>query len=90
MSNTPSLPDRQPLRDMTPAQQAEWYAMQKAELEEFCSYAQQWTKRREGRGKQNYHDQRYHQFFSIAADLITGLDELYQEAERQAAQEEES
>ena len=84
----PEPVERPPLQAMTPRQRADWYGDQTAELEDFCSYAQRWAKRRAGRGTNNDNDQRYQQFFNQAADLIAGLEELRQEA-AQAAQEEE-
>ncbi len=86
MSDGP-MPGRKLLRDMTPAERAEWYVEQRGELEDFCSYAQTWTKRRKRRGIETRNDERYEQFFVRAADLIAGLDELRQEAEEQAVQE---
>jgi hypothetical protein len=77
---------------MTPAERADWYGWQAAELADFASYAQRWAKRRERQGRQNENDDRYQQFFTQAADLLRGLDELRQEATAQAAaadQEEE-
>jgi hypothetical protein len=71
---------------MTLAERADWYGSQAAELEDFASYAQRWAKRRERQGRQNENDDRYQQFFNQAADLLRGLDELRQEAERAAAQ----
>ncbi len=83
-------PLRRPaLREMTPAQQAEWYGEQEAELQEFCSYAQAWAKRRAGRGRHNSRDERYEQFFRRSADLIAGLDELRQDAVARHADERE-
>jgi len=76
-------PDRKPLREMTPGERVQWYRLHQAELEDFCSYAQRWVKRREGHGTHTQNDDRYAQFFRMAADLLTGLDELRQEAEQQ-------
>ena len=77
------------LRDMTPAERAGWYLEHRAELEEFCSYAQQYTKRRKRSGIETHTDVRYEQFFVVAADLIAGLDELHLEAKEQSLQERE-
>jgi hypothetical protein len=74
---------------MTPAERADWYGWQAAELADFASYAQRWAKRRERQGRQNENDDRYQQFFSQAADLIAGLDELRQAAAQEAADQEE-
>ena len=74
------------LRDMTNRERADWYTEQRAELEDFCSYAQRWAKGRERRRVDNDNDKRYRQFFMMAADLISGLEELRQEA-AQAAEE---
>ncbi len=76
----PTSIERKSLREMTPAERADWYTEQRAELEDFCSYAQSWAKGRERRGIQNENDDRYQQFFIMAADLIGGLEELRQEA----------
>jgi hypothetical protein len=84
----PTLIERPALQDMTAAQRADWYATQAAELADFASYAQRWAKRRERQGRQNENDARYQQFFTMAADLIAGLDELRQQAAAQAAEEE--
>jgi hypothetical protein len=77
---------------MTPAERRDWYTGHRAELEDFCSYAQSWRKGRERRGTHTPNDERYDQFFTKAADLIAGLDELRQaaaeEARRQQTQEE--
>lgn len=59
---------RKLLRDMTPSERADWYAEQQAELEDFCSYAQAWTRRRTGRGRRTFHDERYEQFLTKASD----------------------
>ena len=88
MSDGPML-GRKPLRDMTPAERAKWYATQKAELEEFCTYAQAYIKRRAGGGRQNHTDARYNKFFHSAADLINGLDELQQEAVKRQTNEDQ-
>ncbi len=80
MSTHSSSGSRKPLRDMTPAERSEWYVEQRAELEDFCSYAQRYTKRRKRRGIETRNDERYEQFFVRAADLIAGLDELYEDA----------
>lgn len=77
---------RKQLCDMTSQELQAWLLEQQAELEDFCSYAQAWTKRRARSGRQTYHDQRYSQFFERAADLIAGLDELRQIAAEAAAQ----
>ncbi len=74
---------RKLLREMTPAELQTWLLEQRSGLEEFCSYAQMWTKRRAKRGKHNHNDERYEQFYIQAADLIAGLDEM-----RAASQEE--
>lgn len=87
MSETP-IPSRKPLRDMTLSERADWYLEQRAELEDFCSYAQSYTKRRKRRGIETGNDDRYEQFFVRAADLLAGLDELRQEAMEQAEKEE--
>ena len=81
--------NRKPLREMTPQKRADWYLEQRAELEDFCSYAQRYTMRRRRRGSQTFTDARYEQFFSAAAELLAGLDELRQEAMEQVAQQEE-
>ena len=86
MSDGP-MPGRKPLRDMTPAERADWYLEHRAELEDFCSYAQTWTKRRKRRGIETHNDARYEQFFVMAADLIAGLDELHLEAKEQSLKE---
>ncbi len=78
---------RKPLRDMAPAERADWYLEQRAELEDFCSYAQRYTMRRKRRGIETGNDNRYEQFFTRAADLLAGLDELRQEAMEQAEKE---
>jgi hypothetical protein len=72
---------RGPLRDMTPRELDEWLLGQRAELEDFCSSAQdwyQWRQRRHlrQRGHQTDTDVRYARFFDQAGDLIAGLDEL--------------
>jgi hypothetical protein len=72
----PTPIERPPLQAMTPAERADWYGSQAAELADFCSYAQVWAKRRERQGRQNENDNRYQQFFSQAADLLRGLEEL--------------
>jgi len=73
---------------MTPQGLMDWLGDQRAELEDFCTYAQSYVKRRERRGYQTTTDNRYHQFFERAADLIAGLAEMHQLAEeaKQAAQ----
>lgn len=76
---------RKLLCDMTLRERADWYLEQRAELEDFCSYAQHYTKRRKRRGVETSTDDRYEQFFTRAADLIAGLDELRQEALDQEA-----
>jgi len=86
MSET-SVPSRKPLRDMTPSERADWYLEQRAELEDFCSYAQSYMKRRKRRGIETGNDNRYEHFFTRAADLLAGLDELRQEAMEQAEKE---
>ena len=43
-----TLSNRKPLRKMTFVERAKWYLEQRAELEDFCGYAQTWT--REDRG----------------------------------------
>ncbi len=78
---------RKPLRDMTPSERADWYLEQRVELEDFCSYAQRWVVRRKRRGIQTLNDERYEHFFTRAADLLAGLDELRQEAMEQAEKE---
>lgn len=75
-----STPSRKPLQDMTPQERADWYLEQRAELEDFCSYAQSYTMRRKRRAIETGNDARYEQFFRHATDLIAGLDELRQEA----------
>jgi len=76
---------RKLLREMMPSERADWYLEQRAELEDFCSYAQRYTKRRKRRGIETGNDARYEQFFRHTIDLITGLDELRQEAMDQEA-----
>ena len=78
MSDGP-MPSRKLLRNMTPAERADWYLEHRAELEDFCSYAQMWTMRRKRRGIETRNDERYEQFFVKAADLIAGLNELYED-----------
>ncbi len=89
-SRTPP-PGRKALRDMTPAELINWLGSQQAELEEFCTFTQSYMKRRERQGRQTRTDERYHQFFSHAADLIAGLAELCElvEGPRQAQEGEE-
>jgi len=85
MSGVPVPRGRQLLRDMTPSERANWYLEQRAELEDFCSYAQRYTMRRMRRGIETGNDARYEQFFRRATNLIAGLDELRQEAMDQEA-----
>lgn len=83
---------RKPLQEMTPAELRDWLGEQQAELEDFCSYAQQYITHRARRGQRTLTDARYEQFFMHAADLLAGLDEMRQAAAvaaAQAAQEEE-
>jgi len=61
---------------MTAAEREAWLLEHRAELEDFCSYAQEWTKGRERRSIHTGNDDRYDQFLERAADLIRGLDEL--------------
>jgi len=81
----PTSIERKSLREMTPAERADWYLDQRAELEDFCSYAQRWVIGRKRRGTHTQNDDRYEQFFIKAADLLRGLEELRQEAAAQAA-----
>ncbi len=79
---------RKPLGDMTAAERQAWLLEHRTELEDFCSYAQEWTKGREQRSIHTGNDDRYDQFLERAADLIRGLDEL-RELIGEAIQEEE-
>jgi hypothetical protein len=65
-----------------------WLLEQRAELEDFASYAQAWRKRRSRRGSHTRNDDRYDQFFDQAADLIAGLEELRELLAEAAAQQE--
>ncbi len=58
MRNAGQKPSRKLLRDMTPQELIDWLAGHQGELEDFCSYAQAWTKRRQRRGRHTYHDER--------------------------------
>ena len=77
-------PTRPLLRDMTPVEWADRYIEHRYELEDFCSYAQRYTKRRKRSGIETHTDAHYEQFFVMAADLIAGLDELHLEAKEQS------
>lgn len=71
----PSI-ERKPLSEMN---QQEWYAwlgMHQEALEDFCTFAQEYVKRREQNGSYTRTDARYHQFFHYAKDLIAGLREM--------------
>ncbi len=61
---------------MTPAERDAWLLAFRAELEDFCSYAQRWRKKRDRRKIHTWNDDRYDQFLSQAPDFISGLDEL--------------
>jgi hypothetical protein len=76
---------------MTPQELTIWLINHRAELEDFCSYAQHWRKGRERRRIHTLNDDRYDQFLTTAADLIQGLDELGKMAEQgwQGQQEDE-
>jgi hypothetical protein len=69
---------------MTPAERRDWFTEQRTELEDFCSYAQTWRKDRKRRHIHTLNDERYDQFFTRAADLIAGLDELRQQTAAEA------
>ena len=87
MSKAGQKPSRRKLlQEMTPAELRDWLGDHQAELEDFCSYTQQYIKGRARRGQRTRTDERYEQFFERAADLLAGLDEMRQAAE-QAAQE---
>ncbi|GHO88227.1 hypothetical protein [Dictyobacter formicarum] len=77
---------RKPWSAMSQQERADWLAAQQAELEDFCSYAHQYIKDRERRGRHTRTDDRYQQFFVLAADLLRGLEEIRQEAEQKEEQ----
>lgn len=85
----PAPAPRKPLGEMHPAERRDWYAEQQNELEDFCTYVQDWMKGRAGRNIHTRNDDRYQQFINRAADLIAGLDELRQAAAQEAADQQE-
>ncbi len=71
-------PARKLLQEMTPVELRDWLATQQAELEDFCTFAQQYQQRRARRGQHTLTDDRYAQFLTQASDLLAGLEELRQ------------
>lgn len=68
--------ERKPLREMDQQEWCDWLGMHQEELEDFCTFAQAYIKRRERNGSDTRTDARYHQFFHYAKDLIAGLREM--------------
>lgn len=68
--------ERKPLSEMNQQELYAWLGMHQEELEDFCTSAQEYVKRRELNGGYTWTDARYHQFFLYAKDLIAGLREM--------------
>ena len=83
-------PERKPLRAMSAAEFAQWAEARRMALADFVAYAQSYLARRNWPGSEtNPTNQRYHAFLIEAADLLAGLAEMGEDAERAAAQEDE-